>query len=92
MAEEQNHAKRNKSCGTIKLQKMPKISKEQNYAEGNKSCGTKEQRKRPKISKGTKHAHGNKYAEQRNKRMKETLGFFYKIVPHQKLTKILTSL
>jgi hypothetical protein len=53
-AEEQNHTKRNKSCGTIERWKQPKISKEQNYAEGNKSCGTKQQRKRPKISKGTK--------------------------------------
>jgi hypothetical protein len=91
-AEEQNHAKRNKSCGTIERRKRPKISKEQKYAEGNKSCGTKEQKKRPKIRKETKQAHGNKSAEQWNKRAKETLGSSYKIGPHRKLTKILTSL
>jgi hypothetical protein len=53
-AEEQNHAKRNKSCGTIERRKRSIISKKQNYTERNKSCGTKEQRKRTKISKGTK--------------------------------------
>jgi hypothetical protein len=54
MVEEQNHAKKKKSCRTIERQKQLKISKEENYAEGNKSCGTKEQRERLKINKGTK--------------------------------------
>jgi hypothetical protein len=43
-AEKQNHAKRNKSCGTIERQKRPKISKEQNYAEGTNHAEQKNKR------------------------------------------------
>jgi hypothetical protein len=68
-----------------KLARNKTMLRETNHAE------QKNKRNGRKLVRKQKHAYENKYAEQWNKRTKETLGSSYKIVPHQKLAKILTS-
>jgi hypothetical protein len=81
-----NHAEQSNDQNGRKSARNKTMWRGTNHAEQkNKINGRKSVREQ-------NHAHGNKSAEQWNKRTKETLGSSYKIVPHQKLTKILTSL
>jgi hypothetical protein len=81
-----NHAEQSNDENGRKLTRNKTMRRGTDHAEqNNKGNGQKSVREQ-------NHAHGNKTAEQRNKQTKKTLGSSYKIVPHRKLTKILTSL
>jgi hypothetical protein len=81
-----NHAEQSNDENSQKSARNKNMQRGTNHAE------QKNKGNRRKSVREQNHAYGNKSVEQRNKRTKEMLGSSYKIVPHRKLTKILTSL
>jgi hypothetical protein len=81
-----NHAEQSNDENGQKSARNKTMRRGTNHAEqNNKGNGRKSVREQ-------NHTHGNKSAKQRNKQTKQTLDSSYKIVPHRKLTKILTIL
>jgi hypothetical protein len=81
-----NYAEQSNDENSQKTARNKTKRREKNHAE------QKNKGNRRKSVREQNHAHWNKSLEQRNKETKETLGSSCKIVPHLKLTKILTSL